>query len=399
MVDRRRSSSPCWNLDELSSSDDDTGGSVCLSDILVTLLCGSDDDHTPVNSYQVLSDVDLPPESVSNDKRQVIRIRDVSPDVQIVDVSPVGQAWDSRRTVSRGGSGKRMPLPLCIPATPTSGRYLEVTPESSGPDPALVVGTVAIPAVESVEAVKLSSPPLSGQLSPASPPTVAWEYMGDSSVPLSPNRVHAGHSQDVPDEGSLFHMSPVSPGFLIRSLGTTEQHPQAGVLLPTTLDDLSDSVLGDPITYAQCEQIPGSDTPMTLPVYTLPSRLAYMLGQSSVQTVLASGISSRPEVWYSALASPMDTEDARCLRRACRADRIGSLRRCAGVGWIVVLFADVLGGSAWRGTGDGSCSQPATGCGDYVVQSSDTVAVRDVATSNVVGIDVHRHGTGGVSYS
>ena len=62
VVDQRRSSSPCLNLDELSSSDDDTGGSVCLSDLSVTLLCGSDDDHIPVNSDQVLSDVDLPPE-------------------------------------------------------------------------------------------------------------------------------------------------------------------------------------------------------------------------------------------------------------------------------------------------------------------------------------------------
>ena len=39
------------------------GGSVRLGDLSVTLLCGSDDDHTPVNSDQVLSDVDLPPET------------------------------------------------------------------------------------------------------------------------------------------------------------------------------------------------------------------------------------------------------------------------------------------------------------------------------------------------
>ena len=55
--------------------------------------------------------------------------------------------------------------------------------------------------------------------------------------------------------------------------------------------------------------VPVVDAPMTLPVYTLPSGLAYMPGQSSVQTVLASGTSSRPEVWSSAIASPMDTED------------------------------------------------------------------------------------------
>ena len=57
----------------------------------------------------------------------------------------------------------------------------------------------------------------------------------------------------------------------------------------------------------------------------MPSGLAYMLGQSSVQTVMASVASSRPVGWYSdttrtadisregpfdAYASPMDTEDS-----------------------------------------------------------------------------------------
>ena len=192
VTDRRRSSSPCLKVDELSSSDVDTVGSVRLSDLSVTLLCGLDDGHTPDNSDQVLSDVDLLPETVSNDKRQVIRMCDVSPDVQIVDISQVGRAWDSRRTVSKGGSGKQIPLPMCIPATTTSGRDLDVAPRLSGPDPPPVVGTVGIPAVESVESVQLSSPPMSGQLSPASPQTVAWEDLGDSSVPLSPQSCPGG---------------------------------------------------------------------------------------------------------------------------------------------------------------------------------------------------------------
>ena len=72
--------------------------------------------------------------------------------------------------------------------------------------------------------------------------SVAWEDLGDSSVPLSPNRVQPVRSQDVPDEGSLFHVSPVPPGFLMRPSGATGQHPQARVLLPTTLDDFSDDV-------------------------------------------------------------------------------------------------------------------------------------------------------------
>ena len=68
-----RSSSPCLNLDALSS--DDTEGSVGLSNISVTLLCGSDDGHTPVNSDQVLSDEDLLPEAGLDDRRFGIYLR------------------------------------------------------------------------------------------------------------------------------------------------------------------------------------------------------------------------------------------------------------------------------------------------------------------------------------
>ena len=63
--DRVTLSSPCLNQDELSSSDDDTGESVSLSDLSITLLCDSYEVLTPVNSDQVLSDMDLPIESVS----------------------------------------------------------------------------------------------------------------------------------------------------------------------------------------------------------------------------------------------------------------------------------------------------------------------------------------------
>ena len=111
----------------------------------------------------------------------------------------------------------------------------------------------------------------------------------------------------------------------MRPSGAAGQHPEVGLRLPSTLDGFIDSVLGDPIAFAPCAPIPGSGTPLTLPVYTLPSGLAYMPGQSSVQTVLASGASPRPEGWSSAtaqiadiaregslhaFASPMDTEDS-----------------------------------------------------------------------------------------
>ena len=116
--DRVGLSSPCLNLDGLSSSDDDTGTSVGLGDLSITLLCGSDEVFSPVNSDHVVSDVDFPPEPVSLDKRQVVRIRDVSPDVLLVDAPPVRRPGDPRRSVARVASGKRMPGEVSMTVSP-----------------------------------------------------------------------------------------------------------------------------------------------------------------------------------------------------------------------------------------------------------------------------------------
>ena len=177
--------------------------------------------------------------------------------------------------------------------------------------------TVPVPMGECVPAVDSFSTPSSGRSSAPSSQTLAWGDAGDSSVPLSvplsPNHVQAGRSQDIPDEGSLFHVSPISPGFQSRPLREAQPFPLEGVLLPSTIDDFSDSDLGAPITYAQCELIPGLDTPLSLPVFSVPSGLASRPDQSSIQTVLTMGTSSRPEVGSSAVASSMDVEDSPLL--------------------------------------------------------------------------------------
>ena len=288
------------------------------------MICGSDDGHTPVNSDQVLSDEDLPAVAGSDDHRQVIRIRDVFPDVQIVDISQVGRDWDSRWTVWGAGHpkdcpGKRMQRSACVPATAMKVRAKDDTPGLAASDPSPVVGTVDIPEVGWAETIQLSSPPRSGQLSPESPWTIAFEDFGDSSLPLTVYR-----QVDRRRFRSLFNVSPVSPGFLMHPSGAAVQQPEAGLPLPLALNSFSYPVLGDPIVFAQCTLIPGLDTPLTLPVYTMPSGLAHMPGQSSVQTMLASRASTRPEVWssdtaqiadiaregpFDAFASPMDTED------------------------------------------------------------------------------------------
>ena len=93
--------------------------------------------------------------------------------------------------------------------------------------------------------------PSFGLSSSASPPTLPWGTVEDSSPPFLPNRVQVGRSQDVPDEDSSFSMSSLFTGTLLSA--SMREH----VLLPTTLDDFDDSVLGIPITYARCEQFPG----------------------------------------------------------------------------------------------------------------------------------------------
>ena len=185
--------------------------------------------------------------------------------------------------------GKQMQRFACVQSSDMEVRANTDTPGLAVTGLFPVVGTVDIPEVRWVETIQLSSPPRTGQLSPESPRTIAFENMGDSSVPLSPNRVQAGRLQEVPEDRSLFNVSQVSPGFLMHQSGAAVQQPEAGLPLPLALDSFSDPLLGTPIAFAQCALIPGSDTPMTLPVYTMPSGLTYMPGQSSVSTVLASG--------------------------------------------------------------------------------------------------------------
>ena len=96
-----------------------------------------------------------------------------------------------------------------------------------------------------------------------------------------------GHSPDVPDEGSLFNVSLLSPGLVVRPTRGSGAAPSEGVLLSWMLEDFDDSVLGDPISYAQFEQFPGSESPLSLPVYAWPPSSAFLMDSAVIRTVLA----------------------------------------------------------------------------------------------------------------
>ena len=94
--------------------------------------------------------------------------------------------------------------------------------------------------MQGVGQVDLSAPTMLGHPDPGSPQTIAFEELGDLSVPLSPNCV----PMEMPGDGSLFGVSPDTPGFVMRPVGATQQLPGAALPLPLAFDYVSDPFLG-----------------------------------------------------------------------------------------------------------------------------------------------------------
>ena len=82
------------------------------------------------------------------------------------------------------------------------------------------------------------------------------------------------------------------------------------MLLPTILDEFNDSVLGEPISYARLEQAPGSESPLSLPVYTWPPRATLMM-DPIIQTVLAPPKRDMPPAGTTWVVPPGVSEKAR----------------------------------------------------------------------------------------
>ena len=93
LADSPRSPSPCLNLDTWSSEESTGSG-----DVSAVQICFSDDSGTHVNPDQVLSDDDLTAAVDVEDRWRVVRICDVPPEVQEVDMSS-NVSGDTRWTV------------------------------------------------------------------------------------------------------------------------------------------------------------------------------------------------------------------------------------------------------------------------------------------------------------
>ena len=155
-----------------------------------------------------------------------------------------------------------------------------------------------------------------------SPPMNSSGDPGVLSAPLSPNRVRKGHSQDMPAEGSLFAVSPDTPGYTMRPAGVVVQSAEPP---PPNYVGFNNPFFGTPIAFAQCQNTAGMDTTTTLPVYNIPRDCSVGVDQSSVPTIYASGVTPDSIPWSTAEdiirdiaregpfdpeTTPMDTEDS-----------------------------------------------------------------------------------------
>ena len=254
---------------------------------------------------------------------------------------------------------------------------------------------------------------------------MGFEDQEDFSAPLSPNHVREGHSQDMPAEGSVFNVSPDLPGYNMRPAGVGLKSSDIIQPPPSVHGGLKDSFFGAPIAFAQCNKIPGSDTPMTLPIYSMPKEANIFPNQSAVPTVLASGVTPDSIPWssaedmirdisregpFDASASPMDTEDIPLISTGlpgcpyriyvlhgdstvgCERDiwvatpspPVLGIHWSAGVSTIIEPLTVVLGGPPGRRKCHGGGCQPAARCRPHDVESSNTGTIRDGVTSDVI---------------
>ena len=139
--------------------------------------------------------MDFPPEPVSRDKRQVVRRRDASPDVLLVDAPPARQAGDPRRSVARVASGKRMPGEVSMTVSPVPPLLDMTVTYTSG----VVPMSTQPPGVTSVLAKRTATVTSREVDVPQGPSIGGLVLRSGSAVTLMGERKPAIASSTVPD--------------------------------------------------------------------------------------------------------------------------------------------------------------------------------------------------------
>ena len=332
-----RTPSPCYQLDDLTSVSSE-GGTTRIGYTL-SLVTDSSLSVTPVGSIVSFSDDDLPLDYVDELGREDTRrveTRDVMNDAPLGPTEVPEFIPLSAQTP--------MEEPLCTPVDPDRPVGVPVNKDPPADDVMFdpMLGEWPIDTLSSPEdgAQKMT---VGGKLPPTptktmtgilihpddvlrvSPPMNSSGDPGVLSAPLSPNRVRQGHSQDMPAEGSLFAVSPDTPGYSMRPAGVVVQSAEVSEPPPPNYVGFNNPFFGTPIAFAQCQNTAGMDTTTTLPVYNIPRDCSVGVDQSSVPTIYASGVTPDSIPWSTAEdiirdiaregpfdpdTTPMDTEDS-----------------------------------------------------------------------------------------
>ena len=155
-------------------------------------------------------------------------------------------------------------------------------------------------------------------MSPNPPITFSCDR-GDSPAPLSSNRGYDEPSRDRSARGKISEESQDLPEIVSRP---AESPVYKGV---------TDPFFGVPIAFAKCDQVLGLDTPLTLPIYTMPKEAVLVPGPSGIPTIFKSEESSNSIAWsravdiirdisregpFEAGTSPMDTDNGPLITSA-----------------------------------------------------------------------------------
>ena len=254
-VDQMSVSSACLNLDLFSSSsEDDSKDSAECSYLSITLFYDSDEADTHVNSDQVLSDGDFPEESVSKDKRQFVR-RSASPSGgQFMGVAQDDRQYGPPLPVVDLVTGRCKPgkvsitvsrTPLTMDLTVVCTTSAVVPPPGASSDTVVPPATVANDEIDVGTSVSVITAPAPVVEQPSSP-VREGVHVVEPLQPLLPRLPHqryrgeqrktchhhfclnAGCSRDVPDEDSLFNLSPFSPELLFQPSRGGQSPPLRG---------------------------------------------------------------------------------------------------------------------------------------------------------------------------
>ena len=237
---RIRSSSPCVDLDVLSS--DDSEVDITPQDYRVTLLCNSDDSRTPVGSVQFSSEEDHSLSSGQDDRRKV-RKRNNRP---LCRSDSMDRPADEPAKVETSVDMENDSL--------MNKQLVDELPEWSDSE---LMPLIYLKDTSVVDMMDMTGCPLPKCCHLGLRQRWVLKTRGTCQLLCRLTAYRRAVLKDMPAEGSIFGVSPGLPGFNMRPAEVGLNSPDITQPPPSVHGGFNDSFFGAPITFAQCNKIKG----------------------------------------------------------------------------------------------------------------------------------------------